>query len=102
MKSAALASVAILAGDEWDSSMAVEGHKAADGEDMQAFMNALSPGYFETMKIPILEGRDFRPGDAKERADGRHRQPAASRNTSFPGRARSAGTSALAAAPTPS
>ena len=39
--------------------MAVEGHKLADGEDMQAFMNALSPGYFETMKIPILEGRDF-------------------------------------------
>ena len=47
------------AGDEWDSSMSVEGHQAADGEDMQAFMNALSPGYFETMKIPILEGRDF-------------------------------------------
>ena len=39
--------------------MSVEGHRAADGEDMQAFMNALSPGYFETMKIPLLEGRDF-------------------------------------------
>ena len=48
--------------------MAVEGHKAADGEDMQAFMNALSPGYFQTMKIPILEGRDFRPDDAKAEA----------------------------------
>ena len=56
----AFAAVPMLAGDEWDSSMAVEGHKAKDGEDMQAFMNALSPGYFETMKIPILEGRDFR------------------------------------------
>src|SRR4029450_1060492 len=26
-------------------------------------MNALSPGYFETMHIPILEGRDFRQSD---------------------------------------
>ena len=41
--------------------MAVEGHQAKDGEDMQMFMNALSPGYFETMNIPILEGRDFGP-----------------------------------------
>jgi predicted permease len=64
--SAAYATVPILAGDEWDSSTSVEGHRAADGEDMQAFMNALSPGYFETMKIPILEGRDFRIEDAKE------------------------------------
>ncbi|MGE0816236.1 MAG: ABC transporter permease [Vicinamibacterales bacterium] len=62
--SAAWANVPILSGDEWDSTMSVEGHEAKDGEDMQAFMNALSPGYFETMRIPLLEGRDFRPGDA--------------------------------------
>ena len=66
--SAALASVPILAGDEWDSSMAVEGHQSRDDEDMQAFMNALSPGYFQTLNIPFLEGRDFRSGDAKETA----------------------------------
>ena len=64
VKAAATAAVPILAGSEWDSSVAVEGHNPTDGEDMQAFMNALSPGYFETMKIPILEGRDFRPADA--------------------------------------
>ncbi len=48
--------------------MSVEGHQAKDGEDMQAFMNSLSPGYFETMRIPLLEGRDFRPLDAKKQA----------------------------------
>ena len=68
VRSAAYAAVPILAGNEWDSSMSVEGHKFADGEDMQAFMNALSPGYFETMKIPFIEGRDFTVLDARENA----------------------------------
>ena len=67
VKSAAIAMVPILSGNEWDSSTAVEGHTYADGEDQQAFMNALSPGYFETMRIPILEGRDFRQSDISER-----------------------------------
>jgi predicted permease len=67
IQGAGMATVAILAGDEWDNSMAVEGYTFKDGEDMQAFMNAVSPGYFATLKTPFLEGRDFRDGDAREK-----------------------------------
>ena len=66
IKSAGHAGVSILSGDEWDSTTSVEGHDAKDGEDMQAFMNALSPGYFDTMGIKLLDGRDFRSSDIVE------------------------------------
>lgn len=67
VKSAGVASTPLLHGWEWDSSMGVEGHQAKDGEDMQAFMNALSPGYFQTMGVPFLEGRDFDDRDFGDR-----------------------------------
>lgn len=63
---AGLAAVSILSGDEWDSTMSPAGYKAADGEDMQAFMNSVSPGYFGTMGIRFVEGRDFIDTDARK------------------------------------
>jgi predicted permease len=66
VKGAAYTAVPLLHGYEWDSTMSVEGHRALDGEDMQAFMNAPSPGYFQTMGTTLMEGRDFRQADQKD------------------------------------
>ncbi|MGD0302214.1 MAG: ABC transporter permease, partial [Bryobacteraceae bacterium] len=66
VKFAGLASVPLLHGWEWDSQTAVEGYQSKDGEDMQAFMNSISPGYFKTMGISLLEGRDFDQRDMKD------------------------------------
>jgi predicted permease len=68
VRAASLASVPLLHGWEWDSSLSVEGHQAKDGEDMQGFMNSLAPGYFDTMGIALLEGRDFESKDQQEKA----------------------------------
>jgi predicted permease len=63
VKSAGFAMVPVLSGDEWDSTMSVEGHKNLDNEDNQAFMNGVSSEYFKTMGVPLLAGRDFNDRD---------------------------------------
>ena len=65
IKSASYASNSLLAGGTSDSYFSVEGHQASDGEDMQAYTNSLSPGYFDSMGVPLLEGRDFDRRDIK-------------------------------------
>jgi predicted permease len=66
VQSAGLASMRILGFSEWDSSITVEGYNAKQGENVYAYMNAVSPGYFGTLGIPILAGRDFTAQDARE------------------------------------
>ena len=59
------AQIGLLEGNEWDSSMSVEGYEPKPGEDMNPYCNAVSPGYFKTMGIALLAGRDFDERDAR-------------------------------------
>ncbi|HEV2495053.1 MAG TPA: ABC transporter permease [Terriglobia bacterium] len=69
--SVGLASMRILEGDEWDSSMTVEGYNPAKPDDRaQPYMNMIGPNYFATLGVPIVEGRDFTLQDNSEVKNG--------------------------------
>ena len=57
---AAIATWPPLSGNRWTTTVRVDGHRP---DDFFSYVLAVSPGYFDTMRIGLVDGRDFTPTD---------------------------------------
>jgi predicted permease len=56
--------VPLLSGNNWGSSMSVEGFTADPEADRNAKFNEIGPGFFRTLGIPLIAGRELTAADA--------------------------------------
>jgi len=57
--------VPLLAGSYFGKGAWVQGVQGGSGDDHQTMFNAVGPGYFRTLGIPVLAGREFTSADAQ-------------------------------------
>jgi len=62
--------LSVIAG-AWED-LQIKGYVPAPGENMKIYRNLIAPGYFDVMKIPILEGRDFTWQDGPSGSPNQH------------------------------
>jgi putative ABC transport system permease protein len=62
--SVASAMVPLLADSNWRGPVAIEGSESADSSRLNVRFNAIDPGFFGTVGMPLLGGRDFSVADS--------------------------------------
>jgi predicted permease len=63
VRSAALSAMTPMGNYMLSRSLSAEGYQPKSGEELFALINPVTSGYFTTLGIPLLLGRDFRPED---------------------------------------
>src|SRR5438477_4065132 len=63
VKSVSAAEIAPVSGNDAQATMVFEGYTLKEGEDMNPHYNSVGAGYFSTLGIPVLTGREFSDHD---------------------------------------
>jgi putative ABC transport system permease protein len=64
MDKAAITNIAPLSGEGWGNAVWIDGHDSTRRED--SHFSSVSPDYFNTLRIPIVAGRDFNDNDTSQ------------------------------------
>jgi predicted permease len=59
----AFAVIPVVDDNEWDNWVTIEGYTPKQGETPDPHMQYCTPGFFKTLKVPVLLGRDFMAKD---------------------------------------
>jgi predicted permease len=63
---ASAADVALMTGSAFGNTLSVEGYEAKEGESTNSYFNSVAPGFFATLGIPLVAGRDLVESDVLE------------------------------------
>ena len=63
VQSDGIAVIGLMRGTGMKTTVAPEGQIAPRSDFLNTSLNSVTPDYFETMRIPVLEGRNFRPNE---------------------------------------